>query len=267
MTTFNFFCRTLAVSALTALGAGAAQADASWDIVACSGGTKLAAGYTGCGGVGASGVTMNVTAYTSTGSTFSAASINDGGSYTGVWSGSENSGTSSSTNSPNHAIDNYTSYGNAYEMVLLSFSKAVDISQLVATWANNTGGDADFQVYRWTAAAGPAMTSLSPSSMSSWVLASAAGQDFKTGGLTQTISDGTYYSSYWLVSTAFGGSNDAFKLGTVYATGVCTNSTAPGTSCSPSQSGSVPEPVSLALFGVAVLGARVARRRQASPQA
>lgn len=266
MTAFNHLCRALAVSALTALGAGGAHADASWDIDACSGGTKSASGFTGCTGTSAGGVTLNVKAYTSTGSTtnFSAASINTQNGYIGVLSGGETGGTS-----PHHAIDNVrtsgqSSTGNAYELVLLQFSKAVDLSQLVATWTNTqSGGDADFQVYRWnynSTTPDPTVTNFNPSSMTGWQLVTTTTGDF-ADSLTQGITDGTYYSSYWLISTAFGGSNDAFKLGTVSAANVCLTSQTSTGGCAPTQGPGVPEPMSLALFGVAALGAGAARRR------
>jgi len=253
------------VTALTALGAGGAQAQASWDIDACSGGTKSTSGFTGCTGTGAgvNGVTLNVKAYTTTGAgtNFSTASINTQNGYIGVLSGGETGGTS-----PHHAIDNVTtgvsSGGNSYELVLLQFSKAVDLSQLVATWTN-TSGDADFQVYRWnynSTTPNPTVTNFNPNSMTGWQLVSTSTGDF-ADNLSQSITDGSYYSSYWLVSTAFGGTNDAFKLGTVSATNVCLTSQTSTGGCGPTQGPGVPEPVSLALFGVAALGAGVARRR------
>jgi len=60
------FVRSLSVGALFALGVTGAMADASWDIDACSGGSKSSSGYTSCGSTvtngTASGVTLDVKA-------------------------------------------------------------------------------------------------------------------------------------------------------------------------------------------------------------
>lgn len=170
MTATNRIYRTLALAAvgLSAASVGYAQ---TFDLDACTGGTKTAAGYTNCGS-GAGNPTVNIKAYTSTGAAtnFTTTSINDGGTYLGVLSGAETSG----TGSPHHAIDNFTATGNAYELVHLQFSKAVDLGTLVASWANDTAtGDADFQVYRWNYNAtttNPTITGFNPNSMTGWQL-------------------------------------------------------------------------------------------------
>lgn len=252
--------RVFAVAALSALGSTGAFAQASWDLGLCTGGTKAANGYLNCAGTGTT-ATVTVKAYTTNaaGTAFSAAGINMGGSYIGVLSGAETTG----TGSPHHAIDNYTATGNSYELVHLQFSKAVDLSQIIAYWANDTGGDSDFVVYRWDSNSTPTVTNYSPNAMTGWSIAQSG--DFGTGGtgganLTQSISDGTYYSSHWLISTAFGGSNDAFKLGTVgtLAGGVCTGGANGTGGCLTT----VPEPASVGLALLAGLAAVSLRRRR-----
>lgn len=271
MTASNRIHRALALAAVgfSAATVGHAQ---TWDLDACTGGIKAASGYTSCGTGTASHGTVNIKAYTSTGSAtnFTATSINDGGGYLGVLSGTETSG----TGSPHHAIDNFGSPGNSYELVHLQFSKAVDLGTLVAQWANDTAtGDADFQVYRWNYNAvttNPTVTGYNPSSMTGWQLVHSGDFDATpgTGGagpgsLTQTITDTAYFSSHWLITTAFGGSNDAFKLGSLTATNVCSTSVTSTGACTPgSGGGSVPEPATMAMVLLAGVGATAARRRR-----
>jgi hypothetical protein len=277
MTASNRIYRTMVLAAigLSAASIGHAQ---TFDLDACTGGTKASAGYTGCKSLtsNAADGTLNIRAYSYTGSgnfTTASTSINNGGSYLGVWSGNENqAGVTASQNSPHHAIDNFTAYGRSVELVHLEFTKAVDLGTLVAQWANNTGtGDADFQVYRWNYnTVGPTITSYNPSSMIGWQLVhtgdfdSTPNSSAASTSMSQTISDGTspYFSSHWLVTTAFGGSNDAFKLGslTVGTGGVCSTSVTSSGGCAP---GTVPEPATLAMVLLAGLGATAVRRRRA----
>lgn len=263
MTTFTRIHRALAVAAAGLITAGAGHAQ-TWDMDLCLGGTKAASGYTNCGTGNAAHGTLNIKAYSSSGAssnfTTSSTSIHNGGSYLGVWSGNENNGTSASTASPHHAIDNVTGYGSAYELVHLQFSKAVDLGTLVANWAYS---DADFQVYRWNYNAStptPTITSFNPSSMTGWTLVHSG--DF-SANTTQNISDTSYFSSHWLVATAFGHNNDGFKLGTITALSVCQTTQTSTGGCAPSGGGgSVPVPGTLAMVLLAGASATAVRRRR-----
>jgi len=267
MTSLNRIYRSLALAAVGLVSAGAGQAQ-TWDMDACTGGTKAASGYTNCGTGNAAHGTLNIKAYSSSGAannfTTASTSINNGGSYLGVWSGNENTG-GYSDDSPHHSIDNVTAYGNAYELVHLQFSKAVDLGTLVATWSHTDG---DFQVFRWNYNSGtpnPNVAGFNPNALpgtlgsasNGWQLVDVG--DF-SAGLSQTISDTSYYSSHWLVTTAFGHNNDGFKLGTITALNVCTTSQTSTGGCAPGTS--VPEPGTLAMVLLAGVGATAVRRRR-----
>lgn len=265
----NRFLRALAMAAFGLVTAGASHAQ-SWDIDACTGGTKLASGFTLCGQTGGTTTaTLDVKAYQSTGAAanFTTANINIQPGYIGVLSGAETSGSSS----PSHGIDNDTSTGgNPYELIHLKFSKAVDLGTLSATWSYTDG---DFQVFRWNynlSTPDPTITNFNPNAMPT-VVGSASGGwqlvksgDFSTG-LTQTITDTTYFSSHWLVTTAISGGSagaDGFKLGLITATTVCGTSQTSTGGCATTPPSGVPEPSTLAMVLLAGLGATTARRRR-----
>lgn len=268
MTALNRIHRTLALAAVGFVTAGAGHAQ-SWDIDACTGGQKLQTGFTNCGQAGGTTTaTLNVKAYQSSGAgtDFFAANINIQSGYIGVLSGSETSGSSS----PSHGIDNDTATGgNPYELIHLQFSKAVDLGTLVATWAHTDG---DFQVFRWNYNAvttNPNIATFNPNEMPTTVGTASNGWQLVHNGdfssnLSQNITDTTYFSSHWLVTTAFGQSNDGFKLGTMHAASVCATSQTSGGGCAPGGGGgSVPEPATMAMVLLAgVLGTTATRRRR-----
>lgn len=245
---------SLALALAGLVTSGGAFAQGTWDLDAC----------VRTGSCSSGGSTVTVTGWYSNGTTsaFQSGSLNVGTDWMGV--GSRNStGTAESTTSPHHAIDNYSGSGASYaELVYLNFTKAVDISSIASVWTYGGAGTGDFQLWRWNnVSTGPgAISGYNASTMSGWTSVTTTNGDFGTTA-AQTVSDGLYYSSHWLVTTKFGGSNDAFKLGTVYAANVCATSPSSSSVCGPTPGPGVPEPMSLALFGVAALGAAAARRR------
>lgn len=161
---------------------------------------------------------------------------------------------------PEHAIDN----SGRYEMVLLSFSKAVNLSSVNFGYTGRSdapGWDSDFTVLAFKGNGASALTNTTTWSTLTAGSTATAGwnlighySDASTG--TTSISN-TVYSSFWLVGAynpLVGGSkgwstgNDVMKLTSVSGT-VC--STTAGNCGS---TGTVPEPGSLALLGVGLIG-------------
>lgn len=256
MNTIHRYSRVFVAAALCALGSTGAYAQASWDLDACVTGGS-------CTGTGTSSTTtVSVSGFfaAGAGSNFATASLNTGTGWLGIKSG----GGTESTAEPHHAIDNITGsgLGSPYEVVYLQFSKAVDLNNVASTGWLNPSGNADFQVWRWNDAGAPTLTSYTPTSMAAstaWTAVKAG--DFEVSS-SQGISDGVYYSSHWLITTAFGGSNDAFKLGLVgAAASVCPSSSTNGSGgCGPSAP--VPEPTSIAMVLLAGIAATTVRRRR-----
>ncbi len=268
--TRHLLSAVLAVSGLCATSGALAQG--TWDLDNCV--------MTGACTAGGSTVTVSGWYSNGANSAFQAGTLNTGGNAPGGWTGvrSRNSSNASETTSNNnHSIDSLTygtngSDGGASfaELVHLNFSKAVDLSSIAATWVHsNTAGSGNFQLWRWnnSSASPGAISGYNAGTMTGWTSVTLSGSDFATG-LSKTVTDGTFFSSHWLVSTAFNShNNDAFKLGTVHASGVCagTNQSGAGTSggaCAPSSNNQTPEPATLAMVLMAVAGATVARRRK-----
>ncbi len=170
--------------------------------------------------------------------------------------------------SPEHAIDN----NERYDMALLSFTSSVNLTKVKLGWYS---GDSDITVMAYTGAGAPTLIGETYDELVDlgWTTVG----NYKNVGTTNPVSTGaSVYSSYWLIgaynplaagyagsggsTSGFGVGSDNIKLASVTG-GVCTGGSGPGCTTTTTE---VPEPGSMALFGIALVGLFGLRKYQKS---
>ena len=168
---------------------------------------------------------------------------------------------------PVAASGNNNGCGGAVEALFMNFGTSkVKLSSLTTGF---TTGDGDLSIYVWTGGGtGPTMGTQAISNNAStgltgWSLVGSNDMDitnpFNTAGANSNL-----YSSYFLVTTYFGATsgnfdagNDTFKING-WTANVCTGTVNASGACGTT---GVPEPGSLALAGLALVGVFASRRK------
>ncbi len=194
------------------------------------------------------------------------------GNGQGMYTGGE-------TGEPYHALDNNVNT----EAVLLSFSDATALTSIGLGYTSNgttQNVQVDMSVFRWTGGAAPTLAGTAGALGGSWELVGNYGDMVTdTSNPYNLVNSTGKTSSWWLISAYNSGftqsagretrgtltnSNDYFKLFAVAGT-VCSSNLSGG-QCNTTTT-KVPEPATLALTSVALLGVVGLRRRKSASAA
>lgn len=152
-------------------------------------------------------------------------------------------------NSPEHAIDN----NQRYDMALLNFASSVKLTDLKLGWAS---GDSDVTVMAYTGAGAPTLIGKTYNQLVGLGWASIGNYSDLGTTTAKAINAGGVYSSYWLI----GAYNPLANPGGGAVTGSASDYVKLASVSGVTQQ--VPEPASLALFGLALLGMLTVRKQQ-----
>lgn len=281
----NLGLRSLIGSALVLVSASS-MAASTWNLDSCTnqtyagGASGLGNTYYCAGTVAGNGVTVSAFGNNTNSTAYTTAYLKQNGSSSGFGVGSQAEG-GNSVQYPEHAMDNNP--GGQADLILLKFDTAVALGSVTLGW---TSSDNDITVMAYNGTLTGAndqakaanliggKTSANLTTTGTWGLIQNVGDgapDAAYGdsgtNILRSVNSGNVVSSWWLISaynSGFGGSGiaspdalkDIVKLMTVASKDV-----------PPPPPGKTPEPASLALTSLALLGAIGARRRHLRKQA
>ena len=162
--------------------------------------------------------------------------------------------------SPEHAVDN----NERYEMLLLSFTSKVKLTKITTSYGSP---DSDMTVLAYT---GPGTYTFGTNTTwstlgSGWTVIGNYGTAALTTGGTTLALNTTSSSTQWLIGAynpLAGGTTNGLTLGDDSIKFLSVDACVPGTPGCTTTTTQVPEPGSLALFGLAAIGMAALRRRQ-----
>lgn len=183
----------------------------------------------------------------------------------GMTSGAQDGGT------PSHAIDN----NGKTEAVLLSFSASTVLTSIGLGYTNGSS-TVDISLFRWTGGSAPTLAGVAANTMAGWELVGNYGDLLAdTSNPYNAVNSAGKTSSWWLVSaynsgfsqtagetrgTPLTNGDDYFKLYAAAGT-TCTKNVDANGVCGGTTVNRAPEPASLALTSVALIGMAGLRRR------